>query len=180
MSHYEIVDNFLHEDYFKHLDKQILHMGQFKWSFQECAVAQEDESDIRDNEFYFISSFYNNLQVEDNFYYQLKPLFDALQVKSIIRCRAIMYMNQGEIVKHSPHIDMDYSNKAALLYMNTCNGYTGMINDDWKIGDKPNFDQDNRVESIENRLCLHDGSVPHYSTTCTDDRKRLLIAINYF
>ena len=75
---------------------------------------------------------------------------------------------------------MGYEHKAALLYMNTCNGYTGMVNDDWEKGDGYQFDQGNRVESVANRLCLHDGSVPHYSTTCTDARKRLVLAINYF
>ena len=178
--HFEIYDDFLPQDYFDHLDKQILHTNNFRWLFQEKVATNESNDDPSDEQFYFICSFFNNLHVEDNFFYQLQPIFDALEVKSIIRARAIMYMNQGKLIEHAPHIDYHYSHKAALIYMNTCNGYTGMVNDDWKKGDGFSFDQGNRVESVANRLCLHDGSVPHYSTTCTDTRKRLVLAINYF
>ena len=178
MKHVEIYDDFLPQDYFDHLDTQILHKNQFRWLFQEKVATNDDDPD--DEQFYFICSFFNNLHVEDNFFYQLQPIFDALEVKSMIRARAIMYMNQGKLIKHAPHIDMDYTHKAALIYMNTCNGYTGIVNDNWKSGDDMVFDQGNRVESVANRLMIHDGSVPHYSTTCTDTRKRLVLAINYF
>ena len=153
MKHVEIYDDFLPQDYFDHLDTQILHKNQFRWLFQEKVATNDDDPD--DEQFYFICSFFNNLHVEDNFFYQLQPIFDALEVKSMIRARAI-------------------------IYMNTCNGYTGIVNDNWKSGDDMVFDQGNRVESVANRLMIHDGSVPHYSTTCTDTRKRLVLAINYF
>jgi len=188
MKHFEVYDDFLPKDYFEHLDNQILHTNKFRWLFQEKVATNDDELN---EQFYFICSFYNNLHVESDFYYQLRPIFDLLEVKSIIRARAIMYMNQGKLIEHAPHIDMGYEHKAALIYMNTCNGYTGMVNDDWERDfsdpysfknndDEYMFDQGNRVESVANRLCLHDGSVPHYSTTCTDARKRLVLAINYF
>lgn len=178
MKHFEIYDDFLPKDYFDHLDKQILHTNNFRWLFQEKVATMEDDPD--DEQFYFICSLYNNLHVEDNFYYQLQPIFDQLEIRSMIRARAIMYMNQGKMISHAPHIDFGYEHKAALIYMNTCNGYTGMVNDDWERGDEYMFDQGNRVESVANRLMIHDGSVPHYSTTCTDTRKRLVLAINYF
>ena len=195
MKHFEVYDDFLPKDYFDHLDKQILHTNNFRWLFQEMVATVHSGDDPNDEQFYFICSFYNGLQVENDFYYQLRPIFDTLKVKAIIRARAIMYMNQGKLIEHAPHIDMVYSHKAALIYMNTCNGYTGMVNDDWERPemiqyDKENhkfegdsfsdFSKENRVESVANRLCLHDGSVPHYSTTCTDARKRLVLAINYF
>ena len=193
MKHFEIYDDFLPQDYFKHLDTQILHKNRFRWLFQEKVATIEDDPD--DEQFYFICSFYNDLHIEDNFYFELMPLFKALDIKSMIRARAIMYMNQGQMISHAPHIDMGYEHKAALLYMNTCNGYTGMVNDDWErpemisydtekskfdVNSFSEFTEENRVESVANRLCLHDGSVPHYSTTCTDARKRLVLAINYF
>tara|TARA_B100000287_G_scaffold211401_1_gene199627 strand:+ start:1270 stop:1863 length:594 start_codon:yes stop_codon:yes gene_type:complete len=197
MKNFEIYDDFLPKDYFDHLDKQILHTNNFRWLFQEMVASKNSSDDVNNEQFYFICSFYNGLQIENDFYYQLRPIFDALKVKAIIRARAIMYMNQGKLIEHAPHIDMGFPHKAALIYMNTCNGYTGMVNDDWqraqmdaydsknyrveyKFRDRSEFSQGNRVESVANRLCLHDGSVPHYSTTCTDARKRLVLAVNYF
>ena len=70
-----------------------------------------------------------------------------------------------------------------LLYLNTCNGYTRLANNDWKPEDGQGeevFSEGNKVMSVRNRLLLHDGSIPHCSTTCTDQRMRILIAFNYF
>ena len=86
----QVIDDALDKEYFEHLNKQMLHQNRFKWLFQEKVATPEDDPD--DEQFYFISSFYHNLMVEDDFYYELRPLFDALDVKALIRCRAIMYM----------------------------------------------------------------------------------------
>jgi len=184
----QVIDDALDQEYFDHLKKSILHSGRFRWSFQERVATLED--DPNSEQFYFISSFYNECQIEHDFYQELFPLFNALEVKAVLRARAIMYMNQGKIIKHKPHIDYDYSHNAALLYMNTNNGYTGMINDDWVLNDKLTpeerfseegiFSEGNKVDSVENRILLHDGSIPHHSTTCTDVSHRLLIAVNYY
>ena len=176
----QVIDDALDADYFKHLHDEILHTGKFSWTFQEQVATNEDDPD--DEQFYFVKSLYHNLKVDDNFYYNLQPLFEALEVKAIIRCRIIMYMNQGKLIKHRPHTDYDSPHNAALLYMNTNNGYTGMVNDDWVRGDISDsiFSEGNKVESVANRLLLHDGSIPHYSTTCTDTRKRIVLAVNYF
>jgi len=184
----QVIDDALDQEYFDHLNRAILHSGSFRWSLQERVATLED--DPNSEQFYFISSFYNNCKIEDDFYYELFPLFDALDVKAVLRARAIMYMNQGKIIKHKPHIDYDYPHNAALLYMNTNNGYTGMINDDWvqndsftpeeRFSEEGIFSDGNKVESVENRLLLHDGSIPHHSTTCTDTCKRIVLAVNYF
>jgi len=36
------------------------------------------------------------------------------------------------------------------------------------------------IKSIENRLLLFDASVPHHSTTCTDDKCRVNVNFNFF
>ena len=78
-----------------------------------------------------------------------------------------MYMNQGKFIKHKPHVDFEYSHNAALLYMNTNNGYTGMMNDD-------------KVESVENRICIFPGSKWHCGTTTSNTKNRMVVNINYW
>ena len=51
--------------------------------------------------------------------------------------------------------------------MNTNNGYT-------------EFEDGTKVESVENRIVYFDGSIPHNSSTCTDQKVRAVISINYF
>ena len=174
----QVIDNAVDQEYFDHLKKSVQHC--ICWTFQEQVATSKDDPD--DEQFYFVKSLYHNLKVDDDFYYNLQPLFEALEIKAIIRCRIIMYVNQGKFIKHTPHTDYDSSHNAALLYMNTNNGYTGMVNDDWVRGDTSDsiFSDGNKVESVENRILLHDGSIPHYSTTCTDTRKRIVLAVNYY
>ncbi len=120
-----------------------------------------------DEQFYFVSSFYNNNNIENPFYYELKPLFEFLDIKAIIRARAIMYCNQGKQIIHGSHIDFCYDHKAALLYMNTCNGFTLMCDDDWDRdnGDiKGRYEQGNKIMSVENRIAIHNGATPHCSS----------------
>ena len=40
--------------------------------------------------------------------------------------------------------------------------------------------QNLKIESIENRLLIFDASVPHHSTTCTDDKCRVNVNFNFF
>jgi hypothetical protein len=190
MKYAQIIDNALDKNYFEYLNQKILHSGpDFQWVFQET-VAHEDE-DPNDEQFYFISTFYSNNNVENQFYYQLKPLFEFLDIKAIIRARAIMYTNQGKQIIHGSHIDFEFDHKSALLYMNTCNGFTLICDDDWDkdfdpLADYPNgkvrgkYEQGNKIMSVENRIAIHNGAIPHCSSTCTDDRKRILIVLNYF
>ena len=65
------------------------------------------------------------------------------------------------------HIDTEYSHKAAILSINTCDGYTKL-----KDGTK--------IDSIENRILLFDASKPHTPSTTTDQPVRINININYF
>jgi len=89
-----------------------------------------------------------------------------LEVKSLIRARINLYTNIGKLLEHDYHQDFKYPHKTAVLYFNTCDGYTGF--------------RDSKVESVENRVVLFDGSNEHYSTTCTDQKVRVVLSVSYF
>ena len=89
-----------------------------------------------------------------------------MEVRSLIRVRALLYVNQTEQIKHESHQDAPYPMKAALLYLNDNNGYTG-------------FEDGTKVDSVCNRVALFDGSVPHYSATPTNAKERLVLNFNY-
>jgi len=60
----------------------------------------------------------------------------------------------------------EFPHRGAIFYLNTNNGLTVVNNQE--------------VESIENRLLLFDPTVPHHSTTCTDDKCRVNVNFNFF
>jgi len=169
----EIHDNFLTDQYVKHLQNMFFDQN-FPWSYspfvgytgQETKLSKEET----DNHLYFIHRIYDNLRpIESSpfqVFDQLLPILEALEVHALVRVRALLYVNQTEQIKHEVHQDSPYPMKAALVYLNDNNGYTG-------------FEDGTKVDSVCNRVALFDGSVPHYSATPTNAKERLVLNINY-
>jgi hypothetical protein len=161
----EVIDNFLTPNYVKKL-QSVFFDKDFNWHYSPFV----GEVTYSDRGLYFIHNIYENFRItEDKFdlWNGFLPILQALKVHSIMRLRALLYVNQGEIIEHEMHQDREYPHKTALLYLNDNNGYTG-------------FEDGTKVESVCNRLVLFDGSMKHHSTTCSDAKERLVISINYF
>jgi hypothetical protein len=158
-----IIDNFLDQDYFDHL-KNCVFSTQFPWVFcQEVANLGE----MNDEHFFFTHRLFDRFEPLSSFMKELDYLFvHHLEVKSLIRARINLYTNIGKLLEHDYHQDFKYPHKTAVLYFNTCDGYTGF--------------RDSKVESVENRVVLFDGSNEHYSTTCTDQKVRVVLSVSYF
>jgi hypothetical protein len=158
---YQIVDNFLDKESFEKI--QNCFMGNTLPWFYSSAVATEEDRES----FYFIHLFYDNCNVNSNMFEIIDPILMSLKPKAIIRIKANMYTNNGQYTEHGWHQDYPYSHKAAIFYVNTNNGFT-ILEDGTKI------------ESIANRMLIIDGSKPHKSTSCTDEKLRVNIGFNYF
>jgi len=159
----EIIDNFLDQEYFDFISGNIMSHN-FPWLY-EHRVANLSEK--RDKDFYFTHRIYEDFAPRSSFFDEMGPLMKQLDVHALLRIRAILYANQGEQIIHEKHRDYDFEHKTALLYLNTCNGFT-------------EFEDGERVTSVANRLVMFDGSTPHNSSTCTDEKVRAVISINYF
>ena len=122
-----------------------------------------------DNTSYFTHHLYtrHHTYTHSNYYNNFKPIEEKLGVKAMIRMKMNCYPHTTQLVTHAPHKDYDFEHKGCILSFNTCNG--GTVMEDGTL-----------VQSIANRALLFDPSVPHCSTTCTDDKARINININYF
>ena len=94
------------------------------------------------------------------------PLLDKLDARCLIRIKANLYPNTEILHEHSMHTDYDFSHSAAILSLNTCNGYT-------------KFEDGTKVESVANRLVTFPQKMKHTGTTCTDEPFRSVINLNY-
>ena len=112
--------------------------------------------------------FTNGLTSETLNNWPLQPLLRLVIQKDskLIRVKANLYLRTDEIEHHDNHVDYDFENTAAILYINTNNGLTVL-------------EDGTECESVANRLLLFDGSKLHHSTTCTDQKRRVNININY-
>jgi len=159
-----VKDDFLDKDYFKYLQDELLD-GDLKWDYQDGVAKDSDEPD-----FYFTHSLYNaaTFQPDSNYFNtHMGKLITDLGVRALKRMRVIMYTNQGKQIVHKRHRDMDYDHTAALLYLNTNDGFTEL-------------DDGRRIESIANRILVFNGNELHSSSTCTDQKRRVLLSLNYF
>ena len=119
----------------------------------------------RDEDSYY---FTNQLTSETLNNWPLQPLLRLViqEDSKLIRVKANLYLRTDEIEHHDNHVDYDFENTAAILYINTNNGLTVL-------------EDGTECESVANRLLLFDGNKLHHSTTCTDQKRRVNININY-
>ena len=158
----KIVDNFLPQDYFEYLQKMMLDHN-FPWLYN-AEVANRGE--VNDH-FYFTHNLFDNYKPTSSIFEEFIPFFKQLEMNALIRARGLLYTNQGRQIAHEKHTDYNFPHKTVVFYMNTNNGYT-------------EFEDDTKVESVENRIVFFDGSIPHNSSTCTDQKIRVVVSLNYF
>ena len=166
---YEVIDNFLDEEYFDSLVTLFVEKERgegnliMPWYFKS-SIAKVEE--VQDNLFYMVHMVYNENQPHSSFYKNIIPLLRKLEVKCLLRIKANFYPNTHILREHPMHVDFHFPHSAALLSLNTCDGYTKL-----KDGTK--------IDSVANRILLFDASGEHCSTTTTNVSARINININY-
>ncbi len=152
----EIIDNFLSDSEFDQVFTTIAD-NTFPWYFG-MVVSGSIYSQ-------FTHVFYND-DHPTHYYPKLRFFREKLKAKSLVRIKANLNPRTQTLEEHNYHID--YADmKTAILYLNTCDGYTK-----FKTGEK--------VDSIKNRIVIFDSNLEHTGTSCTNQFGRLVINFNYF
>ena len=165
---YEVIDNFLDEEYFDSLvtlfiDEEKDFNSRMAWYFFSNIAY---DGLVEDKLFYMIHILYADHEPNSTHYKTIIPLLDKLDVQCLIRIKANLYPNTEILHEHPMHVDRDFSHSGAILSLNTCDGYTKL-----KDGTK--------IDSVANRILLFDPSEEHCSTTATNVPARFNININY-
>lgn len=161
MTH-KITDNFLPEEEFKDL-KSFFLSSDIEWFYNKKVAFDEAEAN---HDFGFTHTFYMNNQWTSSFAPLLDPILDKINPFSIIRIKANLATKAPEHFETGWHRDFDKECKTAVFYLNTNNGYTL-------------FENDVRVDSIENRFVEFNSLEKHTGVTHTDENVRVLINFNY-
>lgn len=165
----KVVDNFLDVNEFIELKNYIIVNGNLPWYIRNSV------GNIGSNDGYFLMHmFYNDFKPSSDHFKILAPLLENINPLSLIRIKSNFYPTTSEMIHHDFHVDFSnlhgdaISCKACLFYLNTNNG-------------KTIFETGEEIKSIENRAVFFDPSIPHRSTTCTNDPiGRFNINFNYF
>lgn len=159
----KIIDNFLKPKLFDTIYSNVVMSYHHNWRFAEALNANHT---LDDNEFYFESLIYQEGTIYLSNYQFFESFWTLLNIKELLRIKANCYPSKENLVEHAPHFDYPFDHNGAILYLNTCDGYT-------KLHDGT------KVESVKNRLLLFNAGLRHQSTNCTNAKARFNINFNF-
>lgn len=178
----QVIDNFVSDNALEELTQFFTHQCDWRWT-DSCVYPLNDEECIRrfknkdyDYENTLTCNPLDDYQLVHIIYAQyqylspirLYPFFQQLGANAVVKCKANLNPRTPEIVKHSYHVDMPFDCKTAVFYVNTCDGYT-------------EFEEcGTRVESVAGRIVIFPSQLKHTGTSTTNDKKRIVMNINYF
>ena len=159
---YKIINNFLDKEVFNNL-KNTLFSNKINWFFLPSMTNNKDH-------YFFNHCFYNYYMPQSIFFEELIiPILKKLNVVAISEIRANLMLKKDNYYQSSFHVDRPFECKTAILYVNTCNGYT-LLHEDKKI----------KINSEENKLLIFGSQTKHAGVSQTDVDRRIVINFNYF
>ena len=163
-SEVQVYDNFLSETDLNKLEKLLLTPETFPYYFNSGKVLEGDGF------VQFTHKFYSDDNITSDFFENLKPILEKLNVISLIRIKSNLQIKDTEIRTTPMHHDVDdpiENQKTGIFYMNTNNG-------------KTIFEDGEQIDSVRNRMIIFPASKRNTGTTHIDTTYRCLINFNWF
>lgn len=161
----QIIDDFLDPDTFNTLRTYMM-SSKMPWFYNPYVTRKEDTKHL--NEFQFTHMFLSFRQGPSPIYKRIMPLLDKINPLRTIRVKANLNTRTNEIETRDFHTDViGTESLTSIYYLNTNNGYTS-------------FESGCTVPSKANRLLTFNSNQRHTGTTCTDEKVRVVININYY
>tara|TARA_Y100001937_G_scaffold107777_1_gene150758 strand:+ start:108 stop:635 length:528 start_codon:yes stop_codon:yes gene_type:complete len=143
----------------------------FPWYFNQSVINNDDPNE---KHFQFVHTFikhdeFNNAIVNtpEKHLDIVRPVLSALNVNEVLRCKLNLTTRTPEPVTHGLHVDgIEGATHTAVFYLNTNNGGTV-------------FENGKKYPSIANQAVVFDPKLLHSGVSCTDEKIRLVLNINY-
>jgi hypothetical protein len=153
----KVIDNFLEQDSFNYFKKEITSQY-FPWYFNDKKTIEDKRLDS----FQFVNIFQ-----EGNTANHLIDVFKKkLNVSNFLRAKLNCTTRTSKIFKFNLHYDWESDCNISIFYVNTNNGYT-------------EFENGEKIKSVENRLVTFDNKIKHFGTTSTDTKTRIVLNLCY-
>ena len=173
----QVFDNFLPQDTFELIariamtpndDRQVLYQLQ-----STVAEIDDIEEGMPHWNWMGISMIYSEDCVTHPFFTEMRELVlpvikqKVYDYRSLVRIKANFYPWTHELKHHRWHTDLNFGNVAAVLSLNTCDGYT-------------EFEDGTKVKCKANRLVKFPSSTEHRGVSQTNKRVKSVINLNFF
>jgi hypothetical protein len=163
---YQVIDNFLSNDAFYELQQKTIYNTRFPWFYNEGISGPVDSPILWD--FQFTHLFYSDISGQSPELKNLTALIEKINPSRVYRIKA--NLNPITDVTRQSGWHTDFGDElvctTAVFYLNKNNGCTVFKNNE-------------RVESVPNRLLMFDSRLEHAGTSCTDSNFRSVINLNY-
>jgi hypothetical protein len=161
---YIIKDDFLDKNLFMSFKEKIF-SEDINWFFKQHMTY------MRNDEYFFSHTFYQKNKTTCPLFNDfILPVLKKINAKAIREIRANLMLKKTYVYESDFHTDVNFACKTAILYMNTCNGYTVLQNNLSNIN----------IDCIENRLLIFNSNILHKAVSQTDTERRIVINFNYF
>ena len=161
----KLLPNFLSKEDFK--TTQTYFFNELEWKYNDSIAGVNDDLD----NFQFVHTFFN---IRDPYLEKglsphchiLKPILTKLAPMYMLRVKANLRPRTANPILSNMHTDLTFNQLTAIYYLNSNNGYT-------------RFKNGTRVDSVQNTMLSFDGSLEHCGVSCTDQKRRIVLNINY-
>lgn len=169
----DVKNSFVKADHFKQL-KQTLFSSNINWYWSHAMVtdASYNKTTAEDSGFWYHNFYFRGEVLSPFFDTLILPILEPLKISELYNVRAnCMYNPIGsKKVVSDWHIDLkDPNATTAILYLNTCNGYTEIKKDIIYT-----------QESVENTFISFNSMLNHRAIGQTDSLRRIVINFNYY
>jgi hypothetical protein len=168
MSDIKVIDNLLDKEYFKKFQEQFM-SSEVPWIYADNVIGEEDLRCDPKYNYQFALNIYKDFSPKSQAFEMMHPLVThpELGIAGLFTIKANMNLATDEIQEHGFHTDAMFNCRTAVFFINTNNGYTL-------------FEDGTKVESVANRIVTFPSNMEHSGTSCTDEKRRLVINLNYF
>lgn len=144
----------------------------FNWFYNDEILEGTPAGKSVNNDFMFTHMFHNWQDgVCSDYFDDLLPLLNTINPKIILRVKANLRPYGKTIHESLYHVDYEQCEslknvKTAIYYVNTCNGYT-------------KFEDGTKEYSEKGKVIMFDQGIKHAGTNTTNEKRRMVININY-
>ena len=179
----KVIDDFLKPDDTLGIANHLNNV-EFPWYFNPYINYPEDSGEeSTKHEFQFVHNLYilnrgipdsSNNNYDNRFAMNVLKTFknSGMGITSFIRVKAKLTTQTKKHYHPQYHEDLDVFTeaglpyKSAIYYVNTNNGYT-------------KFENGDKVGCVRNRLIIFDGKERYTSVSCTDEKRKVVINLNF-
>lgn len=165
-----VIDNFLYDEEVERLQNKIIFNLNFPFYLTSQVATKQIDNGNNHWEWMASNIIYQEDRKDIGYDVQLYDMIwrifaPRIDFEKLLRIKVNFYPYTNIIKEHTQHIDYDFLHVGAIFCLNTCDGFTKIENE--------------KIDSIQNRMIFFDASKMHNSSTTSNAKGRFNLNFNF-